>query len=58
MKIIKVQVRGGVLEVISIPKGIKVEVVELDNGEQYNIIRNSKTGKPNEVLLKQLEPLR
>ena len=58
MKTIKVQVRSGVLEVLSVPKGMKLEITEYDNGEIYEVARSAKTRKLKEVLLKKFEPVR
>ncbi len=58
MKTVKAKIKKGVLEIISIPKGIKLEVVECDNGEILEIVKNEKTGMPREVVLSSFKPSR
>ena len=58
MKTIKVSVRKGTLEIHSIPQGIKLRVIEYDNGEVYEVEHDLKAKKPSEVVVRQFEPLR
>jgi len=58
MQLIKAEIRKGVLEVLSIPKGIKMEVTDKDSGEVCEITENPENGEPQEIILNRFEALR
>jgi hypothetical protein len=58
MRIIRAEIKKGVLEVLSMPPDVLLQVVDEDSGEEFEVRQSPQTGLPVEVILRRFEPVR